>query len=188
VHSRTPRLERIRQTLLELLPSQSDIDLIYKVSSPWLSVHAFSLHGVDGVIPAQYDISDISKASATNIARSLLYIASCLQQLDPEFDTSQLKLYPSVDARMERYVSAVQHLVTCDEELVSSVEGLDCLILQCSYHSNAGNPRRAWLTLRKAMNIAQLMGLHLPSCTIPGGRQIWAHIIQGDRYLVSSFG
>ncbi|KAK9326756.1 hypothetical protein V1520DRAFT_316116 [Lipomyces starkeyi] len=131
---------------------------------------------------------DISKASATSIARSLLYIASCLQQLDPEFDTSQLKLSPSVDTRMERYVSAVQHLVTCDEELVSSVEGLDCLILQCSYRSNAGNPRRAWLTLRKAMNIAQLRGLHLPSCTIPGGRQIWAHIIQGDRYLALLLG
>lgn len=184
-YCKSPRLERIRQTLLELLPAQSDIDIIFKVSSSWLSVHAFSLHGMDGIIPARFNVSEIYKDSLTGIARSLLYIASCLQQLDPDFDTSRLKLYPSVDARMERCVSAVQTLVTCDEELISSVDGLDCLILQCSYHSNAGNPRRAWLSLRKALNIAQLMGLHLPSCTIPGGSQIWAHITQGDRYLVS---
>lgn len=136
------------------------------------------------MIPTKYDVSEIAKESPTGIARSLLYIASCLQQLDPEFDTTQLKIYPSVDARMERYVSTVQALVTSDEELVSSIEGLDCLILQAAYHSNAGNPRRSWLTLRKAMNISQLMGLHLPACTIPGAKKIWGHIIQGDRYLV----
>jgi hypothetical protein len=173
---------------LELLPSQSDIDLILSVSSSWLSIHAFSLHGVDGIIPVKYDVTEISKSPAISIARSLLYLASCLQQFDPGFDMSRLNLYPSANARMERFVSTVQSLVTCDEEMVSSLEGLDCLILQCSYHSNAGNPRRAWLTLRRALNIAQLMGLHLPSCAIPGGKHIWAHIVQGDRYLVRQYG
>jgi hypothetical protein len=161
------------------------MDLIYNASSFWLSFHAFSLQGSEGVIPGKFDVVDISKGSITSIACTLLYISSCLLQLHPDFDTARLKLYPSVESRMERYVSTVQALVTSDEELVSSIEGIDCLILQCSYHGNAGNPRRAWLTVRRAMNIAQLMGLHLPSCTIPGGKETWANLVQGDRYLVS---
>ena len=114
----------------------------------------------------------------------LLYLASCMQQLDPGFDTTQLKLYPSLEARMERYVSMVQALVTSDEELVCSIQGLDCLIMQCAYHNNAGQPRRAWLTIRRAMNIGQLMGIHLQPCAIPGGKAAWSHIVQADRYLV----
>ena len=161
------------------------MDLIYNASSFWLSFLASSLQGSEGVIPAKFDVVDISKGSITGIARTLLYISSCLLQLHPDFDTTQLKLYPSVESRMERYVSTVQVLVTADEELVSSINGIDCLILQGSYYINAGSPRRAWLTMRRAMNIAQLMGLHLPSCTIPGSKVTWAHIVQGDRYLVS---
>ena len=161
------------------------MDLIYNASSFWLSFLASSLQGSEGVIPAKFDVVDISKGSITSIARTLLCISSCLLQLHSDFDTTQLKLYPSAESRMERYVTTVQALVTSDEELVSSIEGIDCLILQCSYHVNAGNPSRAWLTLRRAINIAQLMGLHLPSCTISSGKAMWAHLVQGDRYLVS---
>jgi hypothetical protein len=182
---RIPRIERIRQALLELLPSQHDTDLICTASSFWLTIYAFAIQSNDPLIPPKFDLAEISKGSPTSIARILLYLACCLQQFEPDFDRTQLTLYPSIEARMERYVSTVQALVTSDEELVSSIEGLDCLLTQCSYHINAGNPRRAWLTIRRAMNIGQLMGIHLPTCTIPGGKVAWSRIVQGDRYLVS---
>lgn len=180
---RVPRVERIRQALLELLPPQHVMDRICEASSFWLNLHAFAIQTFDPLATPKFDLAEISKGSPTSIARILLYLASCLQQLDAGFDTTQLKLYPSVEARMERYVATVQTLVTSDEELVSSIDGLDCLIVQCSYHINAGNPRRAWLTIRKALNIGQLMGIHLTSCTIPVAKHAWSHIVQGDRYL-----
>lgn len=167
------------------MPPQHVMDRICEASSFWLSLYAFAIQTFDPLTPPKFDLAEVSKGSPASIARILLYLASCLQQLDTGFDTTQLKLYPSVEARMERYVATVQTLVTSDEELVSSIEGLDCLIVQCSYHVNAGNPRRAWLTIRKALNIGQLMGIHLTSCTIPGAKHAWSHIIQGDRYLVS---
>lgn len=139
------------------------------------------------VASSRFNLAEISKGSPINIANTLLYLASSLQQLDPEFDSTQLKLYPSVESRMERYVCAVQALVTSDDELISSMDGIKCLVLQATYHSNAGNPRRAWLNIRKAMNIGQLMGLHLPSCTIRGGRDMWTKVVQGDRYFVSPY-
>lgn len=183
--SRISKIERIRQTLLDLFPSQSDIDTIYNQSSFWLCVHSSMVKSRYSVAASKFDLREISKGSPTTIARTLMHLASCIQQLDPTFDSTQLKLYPSAESRMERYIGAVQALVTSDEELVTSMEGLECLILLCSFHSNAGNPRRAWLNLRKAMNIAQLMGLHLTTCAIHGGREMWTTIVQADRYLVS---
>jgi len=78
----------------------------------------------------------------------------------------------------------VQAHVTSNDELVSSVDGLECLILQAVFHVNAGNPRRAWLSFRRALNIAQMIGIHRSTSTIEGGKNLWNQILHGDRYLV----
>jgi hypothetical protein len=102
------------------------------------------------------------------------------------FSTTELQLYPSVEARLDKYLSTVQALITSDDELVSTIDGLECLILQGLFHLNAGNPRRAWLTFRRALNICQLMGIHKKNgSSIPGGEKMWYQIVQADRYLVS---
>jgi hypothetical protein len=132
-------------------------------------------------------MQEVSKLHPTSIARSILYIAVCVQQLDPNFDTARLHLLPSVDARIDKYMTTVQSLITSDDDMVSTPEGLECLVLQGLFHINAGNPRRAWLTLRRAINLGQLMGIHRKkgSSTVRGGRQMWFQAVQADRYLVS---
>jgi len=133
-------------------------------------------------------MQEVSKRHPTSIARSMLYIAVCVQQLDPNFDISRLHLLPSVDARIDKYMTTVQSLITSDDDMISSPEGLECLVLQGLFHINAGNPRRAWLTLRRAINLGQLMGIHRKkgASAISGGRQMWFQAVQADRYLVSS--
>ncbi|CAM1506066.1 Fc.00g057070.m01.CDS01 [Cosmosporella sp. VM-42] len=68
-------------------------------------------------------------------------------------------------------------------------------MIESMYQSNAGNLRRSWLTLRRAMLIAQMMGLYRgelsPSLVMldPGTRNrinpehMWFRIVQSDRYL-----
>lgn len=180
--SRTPKLEKIRQALIELLPTQRETIMIWEASTSWLLIHALCCN--DAVDASNFNLADIAKEHPTKIARLVLYIAVCLQQLDPEFDTSQLKLYPTVAARMEKCINVVAALITSDDELVSTVIGLECLVLQGVYHINAGNPRRAWLSFRRALSIGELMGIHKRECTIPGGRHRWYQIVQADRYLV----
>jgi hypothetical protein len=75
-----------------------------------------------------------------------------------------------------------------DDGLVSTLEGLDCLLLQGAFYINSGNPRRAWLTFRRALNIGQLMGLHKRDTSIPNGREIWHEIVKRDRYLALLLG
>ena len=156
-------------------------------------MHALSSHAAsvfeetnDSVISSPFNLAEVSKRHPTIIARTILYIAVCLQQLDPEFDASQLRIYPSIEGRMDTFLSTVQTLITSDDELVSTMEGLECLVLQGVYYINAGSPRRAWLTFRRALNIGQLMGIHRKetSTSIPGGREMFHQITQADRYLV----
>ncbi len=135
---------------------------------------------------SMFTVTGLTGKGPTQIARTLLYIAVSLQQLDAEFDTSRLQMYPSIESRIERYISTVQSLVISDDELISSMEGLECLMLQGLYHINAGNPRRAWLIFRKAIGIGQLLGIHKnKSPSVPAEIDMWHHIVQGDRYLVS---
>jgi hypothetical protein len=160
--------------------------MITKESSTWLLIHALTTKTNSAVTESTFDLVEVSKEHPTSIARSLLYIAVCLQQLDSGFDTSELNLYPSVEACLDKYLSTVQALITSDDELVSTIDGLECLILQGLFHLNAGNPRRAWLTFRRALNIGQLMGIHKNNGSgIPGGEKMWCQVVQADRYLVS---
>jgi hypothetical protein len=120
-----------------------------------------------------------------------------MQQLPSEFDTRRLQLTSSLDALMEKYVATVASLVTSDDEIMSTIEGLECLILQGLFQINAGNLRRAWLYFRRALTIAQLMGLHkvfiLPtkegdSIATLAKKEMWLRIIQADRYLALLLG
>lgn len=130
-------------------------------------------------------LADVSKLGPTSIARTLMFIAVCLQQLDPELDSSRLHLPCTPEARIEKIIITIQGLVTSDDELVATLHGLECLILMGMFHINAGNVRRAWLAFRRALNIAQLMGCHKVDATMVGAREIWLQITQADRYLVS---
>ena len=159
------------------------MDLISSASNAWLLLQS-TRHNQEEVSPAMFDMAEVAKQQPTSIARSILYIAVCVQQLDPNLDVSRLHLLPSVDARIDRYMTTVQSLITSDDEMVSSIEGLECLILQGMYHINAGNPRRAWLTFRRALNLGQLMGLHRRNGSSELGRSLWNRATEADRYLV----
>ncbi|RDL38985.1 Zn2 DNA-binding protein [Venustampulla echinocandica] len=189
---RPSKIDRIRQTLVDLLPSQRDADLVSQSSSCWLLVHAMVSHTAsafdDSMVSSTFNMAEISKKHPTIIARTILYLAVSLQQLDPEFDTSQLHLLPTVEYRIDRYLSTVQALVTSDDELVTTVEGLECLVLQSVYHINAGNLRRAWLATRRALNTCQLMGFHNPTTEVQGGKEMWYQIVRADRYLALFLG
>lgn len=172
------------------------MDLITREGGYWVVLHSLSQNIGDGLeenntsmSTTTFNIAKISKQHPTMIGRFLLYLSICLQQLPLDFDASQLHLSSSVASRMDKYLATVQTLIISDDELVCSIEGLECLVLQGMLHINGGNLRRGWLSFRRALNIGQLMGIHRESSVVPGGRVMWQQIVQADRYLVcrSSF-
>ncbi|KAI9643814.1 hypothetical protein NHQ30_007165 [Ciborinia camelliae] len=189
------KIERIKDVLMELLPSQEATNKLCSFSDCWLLMHSLTQHSAHLMLSPtgfnpnhSFNIPSIAKESPATISQTLLYIAVCLQQVPHGYDSSQLGFTTSIEARVDKIMSTVSGLVTSDDELVASVQGLECLILQGLFHMNAGNLRRAWLTFRRAMNIGQLMGLHkreeLGSVPLPpGGNHLWRSLMQADRYL-----
>ncbi|RAL61369.1 hypothetical protein DID88_009503 [Monilinia fructigena] len=189
------KIERIKDALMELLPSQEATNTLCFFSDCWLLMHSLTRHSAHLMLEPtgfnpnhSFNIPNIKKESPAAIAQTLLYIAVCLQQVPHGYDASKLGFSTSIEARVDKIISTVSGLVTSDDELVASTQGLECLILQGLFHMNAGNLRRAWLTFRRAMNIGQLMGLHkreeLGSTPLPpGGHHLWRSLMQADRYL-----
>jgi hypothetical protein len=61
---------------------------------------------------------------------------------------------------MGQLAGAAIELVTTKDDLVRNAEGLECLMLEATYHANNGHLRRAFSAVRRAMAVAQLLGLH----------------------------
>jgi hypothetical protein len=103
------------------------------------------------------------------IAKYMLLLASLLQLLHIEQNdhTSQVERHSgpphaimvkglSEPPRviMERLVNLTVKLVTTNDELLGSLEGLEYIMIETLYQSNIGNLRRACISCRRAVNIA----------------------------------
>jgi hypothetical protein len=191
------KIEKLRQTLAALLPSQEDASLIAESTNGWVLLSVLCTPANDlyrnSDPTSSFNVVAVSQRGPTIIARTLLYIAICIQQLPPEFDTSRLQLKNfSVDALMDKYMSTVASLVTSNDELAGTMEGLECILLQGLFHINSGNLRRAWLSFRRGLTIAQLLGLQkaylkpldeVDLMTVMAMKMMWHKVIQSDRYL-----
>ncbi|KAI8282216.1 Transcription factor [Colletotrichum sp. SAR11_57] len=196
----TQKHERICKELYSMFPSVQDARTIIESSRGpiFVLILFYSNQDIaDNKSPSLASLStmpDITKHPAI-LAKRLLQLTICLQQLPPCFDASRLSLKDSIQDTMAEW-SAVASQVTSNDDLVGSVEGLECLILQGFYLINSGNLRKAWLAMRRALSLAQLIGIErnggrpLKSCDpttnpamIPSSHQLWYRINFCDRYL-----
>ena len=116
------------------------------------------------------------------LARRLVQIALCLDQLDPE-SFRQLKHHSQVrDAR--DYFEVASRLVLSQDYLVASQDGLETLLLQGRYHVAIGDIKSAWLVQRRASRIGYTIGLPRLAETTGGQTEsVWFRNIYTDRFL-----
>jgi hypothetical protein len=123
------------------------------------------------------------------LTRQMLIFASLLQHLRPK-QLSQLPEDPQTVALS--LVSTATNAFTKYENLFGSAEGLECIILKGTYESNYGNIRQSWLTFRKGVAFAQLLGMHRPNGPLiptldPSTKVrrdfIWYRLVHMDRFL-----
>ncbi|KAI3556724.1 hypothetical protein CABS03_07160 [Colletotrichum abscissum] len=126
----------------------------------------------------------------TLLAKKMLMLGTMLQRIPTHAgeDASE-ETYRLVDKLAETAISVV-----CENNvLLGTLDGLECLILQTVYHANGGNPRLSLLTCRRAITVAQLMGLHRPhdpatietvdpnSTAVPGF--VWFRLVYLERFI-----
>jgi hypothetical protein len=94
---------------------------------------------------------------------------------------------------MERLAHVALTHVTTNDGLLGSVEYLECVMTESLYQANIGNLRRSWVSGRRALSIAQLMGFHrlcnisqyklLDPKTEYNPQLMWLRIVTLDRHL-----
>lgn len=88
------------------------------------------------------------------LAQKMLMLA-CLTQFTP-----QEKSFDGWWSDRVEHMAAAAIDVIAKEELCHNAEGLECLMLEATYHANSGSMRRAFATVRRAMALGQLLGIY----------------------------
>ena len=61
---------------------------------------------------------------------------------------------------MSRVTDRAIGLVTTNDDIIRSVDTMECIVLEAVYQNYAGNLHRAWMAIHRATAIAQMMALH----------------------------
>ncbi|KAH8892867.1 hypothetical protein GQ53DRAFT_120964 [Thozetella sp. PMI_491] len=135
-----------------------------------------------------------SSAPPIQLAKRLMQLAICLQQMDPDkAATDDLRLGGPARVVAAQYFEIASRYVTSQDVLVDSIEGVETLMMEGLYHVNAGSWRRGWLAFRRALSIGHVLGLDTPSqsaaseaniiATVSPAELIWFRMNYFDRYL-----
>ena len=184
-------------------PSQHDLDLL-------LTIHIDTSRLYHGIVFKSYEKFFAQKnilpkdvlrlppdgSHPVLLGRRLLMLSMFLQSIPVR--TIQEELFNlSTDAikLMARVFDTACRMVTSNDEIIGSVEGVECLMIESMYHSSSGNIRRAWLCTRRAITISQMLRLDDPT-KWPSLRflesesreridpeHMWFRMIRSDRYL-----
>ncbi|KAJ4418792.1 hypothetical protein N0V82_005357 [Gnomoniopsis sp. IMI 355080] len=187
-------------TLRTVVPPQAAIDAIFAASPGASYVVAMCYSEAerrDGrpETPASVSIMPPVTAHPLSLAKRALQVLICIQQLPPGFDWDTLGTDAPMSDTMNR-LSNTCTLVTSNDDLIGYAEGIECLILQGFYQANGGNLRKAWITARRALSLAQMIGIDkghsvaFRSCdpnTNPHRRTsagvLWSKVVSWERYL-----
>lgn len=179
--------------LFRAWPSPSDLDYIHNIStntsgsSGKVYTHHACFLGQDEPSPRDMLQYPPMGLHPVLMARKFLTLGTYMQGV------------AGLDARyrdmMSDMVETATRLVTSNDELVCSLEGVECIMIESLYHHNAGNLHRAWLAARRAMMVAQIIGLYRrpkwSSLKVldPEARErissgsLWFRVVHADRYF-----
>ncbi|OIW29103.1 hypothetical protein CONLIGDRAFT_548606, partial [Coniochaeta ligniaria NRRL 30616] len=194
--------DRLSRFLHQSLPSRSDLEMIINASRhPFVPVLAHQILTVPYTTLRQTGLTKPESLlhipepdqHPVLIARYMLELAIFLQHLHPNIHKNMMGLSETPRMIRERLADLANGLVTKNDEFTGSIEGLGCVMLDSMYQANVGSLRRSWLTGRRAITIAQLMGLDGPdnraqykvldSKTEHHPQFMWFRIIYLDRLL-----
>ena len=183
----------VRTTLMSLFPSDHDTALVIQASKTsrlvwqrnfadldidWYGLRASILRSGTYISPAE-------------VAKALGCLCLSLAQLPQDLNSSGFDTIPNPQKFSEHCISEIDRLIVHDDEFASTLSGIECQAVLSKYLLNEGRPRKSWLLNRRAIEYAQLAGMHLwrlksshPDDAVHDRRlKIWCHLISCDRYL-----
>ncbi|CAG8295133.1 unnamed protein product [Penicillium olsonii] len=194
------QLNELSQTLHQLLPARKDADRIIEssrgISTLFFQMNATPYNELDrdgSMAPESLFKRPNSTVHPILIARYMLYIANLLQHMHPTSGSIFNGLSEPPQEIMDRLTHSVSDLIISNDDLIACIEGLECMLIESWFQVNGGNLRKALITVRRALTIAQLMGYHRPvshlKCraldpqTKPHPRFLWFHCVFLERHI-----
>ncbi|KFY49288.1 hypothetical protein V496_10108 [Pseudogymnoascus sp. VKM F-4515 (FW-2607)] len=181
------------------VPNTRDLRLLFESGQAVWQIWQRSFPGINEAdagpdggyhIPSlQSHISNVVESNdPVAISKVLLCSALSAQQIDLGSDITESHLSVSPKELQERTLNPVEKFLREDEKSACSLEGLQCILTQTRIYINEGMPHKAWLTFRRAISYAQLLGLHRQQMGSEDGKSrqklsLWMRIWQGERYL-----
>ncbi|KAK4552240.1 hypothetical protein LTR86_010594 [Recurvomyces mirabilis] len=153
---------RIIELLLSALPPRKEIHRLWQAVTDSEKHHLSYYHHHSSCanssvgFPPEFGLSQPIQHPII-LARRMLIFATALQGLPPVVDLGLSKNHVTI---MDEVMEAVISLVNVNDALMGSLEALDNLMLQAMFHMNCGLLKRSWMTLRRAVMCAQMLGLH----------------------------
>ncbi|MCJ1419195.1 hypothetical protein MMC32_005548 [Xylographa parallela] len=190
---------RIPMAVKALMPDDNDLTQIIRLSlSCWQD---WQKYFPNMLVPRTYETETdqitrlrnhihqcLDSGSVGDTAKILICIAICFQQLSGRLSLDRWNLPMKPDVLQQRYMTFVENLLASDEGLASTIDGLECMVLQIRYYVDEGKPRRAWLVGRRATGFAYFMGIHRPARSTDDllakrKTDLWFQMSIGDRHL-----
>jgi hypothetical protein len=156
----------VARKLVAAWPPQRDLERIYELSVPMSTLSHMHLGTPTSTESTWKPVSaqEILQLPPPGshpvlIARKLLLLGSLLQGTLSSSSTpgKMRKFYHKI---MCRIIDTAKCLVTTDDELTASVEGIECIMIEAMIQNHTGELHRSWQTVRRAIAVAQLVGLH----------------------------
>ncbi|KAK5313080.1 hypothetical protein LTR93_011075 [Exophiala xenobiotica] len=196
-HFRMSRMKRARicEALTDLLPSQSAMCEVLEFGEIWWdllrTLHPYMCCEEDKMSIQSYVLLAPNQDNPCILGSALSWLAMSMQCLPMSYGTGQLSLPMPLNDLAQHYVSTIDRLIVCDDEISVSLEGIECILIQGQFYGNIGRPRKAWTIIRKALSHALLLGLHkttsqastTPSPHHQRRENVWWHLVQIDAYL-----
>ncbi|KAF3384914.1 putative transcription factor gsfR1 [Penicillium rolfsii] len=159
--------EDVIHGLVAAWPNQTELDIICSLpvgSSMYLhcGVCAHYLKSEGQNPPSPHEVLQLPPPGThpVLVARKLLMLGNFLQGVIPSSVQGLESQGIPYRSTMSRVVDSAVRLVTTNDELNGSVEGLECIMLEAMYHNYAGNLHKSWMAIRRACAVAQMMAIH----------------------------
>jgi hypothetical protein len=199
---RMSRIKRVRicEALTDILPSQSTMLEVLEVGGLWWNLlrtlYPYMCCEDDKMTIQSYVLLALNQDNPCILGSALSWLTMSMQCLPTSYDTGHLNLPIPINDLTQHYVSTIDRLIVCDDEIAVSLEGIECILLQGQFYGNVGRPRKAWTVIRKALSHALLLGLHKTtsqaSTTVSPHHQrrenVWWNLVQCDAYLSLTLG
>jgi hypothetical protein len=186
------RARIVIKSLRTLLPNSDAIDSILKLTEQYwpiwdghgLVFSADRSHLINTASAKSFIVNSLRSENLLVVAKCILFLAMCIQQLPKDFKISGVHLPECPNALVDSYMDRVDNLLSLNGSHSISTEVLECLEIQSKIYINMGKPRESWQCCRRGIDLATLLGLHKVDDTSSDHQKaIWSHFWQGDRHL-----